>query len=368
MILYNYKRCLAPLLFTGVFLGLIGFESIAQDGGNNGAKYSNSFLNIGVGARNLGMGGAVIASVADATAGYWNPAGLVEGIQKSELALMHAEYFTSIANYDYGAFGHRLDENNALGFSILRLGIDDIPNTLNLVDPNGNIDYNRIESFSAADYAFLFSYSRKFKDPTFRMGANFKIIRRVVGKFANAWGFGIDLAARKDFGPFTVGVAARDLTNTFNFWTFDTEEFEQAFAETGNVIPVSGLELTRPSLAFGISRDWSLGESLTLLTETDFNMYLDGKRNALISTEAFSGDFNVGLELNYLNKFFFRSGLKDFQRSTSLSGVSESSIQPSLGAGVRIRNVVLDYAITDLGRVESSLYSNVISLLIQFRD
>ena len=39
-------------------------------------KYSNEFLNIGAGARGLGMGAAQAASVSDGTAGYWNPAAL----------------------------------------------------------------------------------------------------------------------------------------------------------------------------------------------------------------------------------------------------------------------------------------------------
>ena len=39
-------------------------------------KYSNEFLNIGAGAKGLAMGGAQVATTTDATAGYWNPAGL----------------------------------------------------------------------------------------------------------------------------------------------------------------------------------------------------------------------------------------------------------------------------------------------------
>ena len=64
-------------------------------------KYSNEFLNIGAGARGLGMGGAQVASVADATAGYWNPAGLTEIKEHPVASLMHAEYFAGIGKYDY---------------------------------------------------------------------------------------------------------------------------------------------------------------------------------------------------------------------------------------------------------------------------
>ena len=66
-------------------------------------KYSNEFLNIGAGARGLGMGNAQIAFVDDATAGYWNPAGLAEIKDGPKASIMHAEYFSGIAKYDYAA-------------------------------------------------------------------------------------------------------------------------------------------------------------------------------------------------------------------------------------------------------------------------
>ena len=65
-----------------------------------GRKYSNEFLNIGVDARAMGMSNSVIASVNDVTAGYWNPAGLLD-LEDKQLSLMHASYFANIANYDY---------------------------------------------------------------------------------------------------------------------------------------------------------------------------------------------------------------------------------------------------------------------------
>ena len=65
--------------------------------------YSNEFMNIGAGARAFGMGGAQVASVSDATAGYWNPAGLTAVKNNPSLSLMHAEYFAGIGKYDFGA-------------------------------------------------------------------------------------------------------------------------------------------------------------------------------------------------------------------------------------------------------------------------
>ena len=147
-----------------LFLSLVvfnGFYAQAQS-----RKYSNEFLAIGVGARALGMSSSIVATVDDVTAGYWNPAGLTGLKRNFEVALMHSEYFAGIAKYDYGAIAKQIDERSAIGISFIRFGVDDIPNTTELIDANGQIDYDRITTFSAADYAFILSYA---KSPTFRL-------------------------------------------------------------------------------------------------------------------------------------------------------------------------------------------------------
>ena len=93
-------------------------------------KYSNEFLNIGAGARGLGMGGAQIASVSDGNAGYWNPAGLVHIKDNPVVNFMHAEYFSGIGKYDYGSVAIPLSaKKRSIALSLLRFGVDDIPNT-----------------------------------------------------------------------------------------------------------------------------------------------------------------------------------------------------------------------------------------------
>ncbi|MEP6617278.1 MAG: hypothetical protein ABJA57_11890, partial [Ginsengibacter sp.] len=147
-------------LSLAICLSLLYLNSYSQF-----RKYSNEFLNIGAGARGLAMGGAQVASVKDGTAGYWNPAGLTGVQDHPNLNLMHANYFSNIAKYDYGSVAIPVNDNQrTLGISILRFAVDDIPNTLFLVEPDGSINYNNIQTFSSADYAFLFSFAQKIKD------------------------------------------------------------------------------------------------------------------------------------------------------------------------------------------------------------
>ena len=122
-------------------------------------KYSNDFLQIVAGARSFSLSKSVVASVDGPSSIYWNPSSLVE-MQESSLEIMHAAYFGGIANYDQISYVSKYEDGAAYGFMIIRLGIDDIMNTINLVDNNGNTDYDRITLFSVADYACLFSYAK----------------------------------------------------------------------------------------------------------------------------------------------------------------------------------------------------------------
>jgi hypothetical protein len=153
-------------IFLSILLSLFTIIVWAQ-----APKYSNEFMNIGVGAQALGMSNSVVASVRGVTSGYWNPAGLVNTPKPFQVALMHSEYFAGLAKFDYGAFSSKIDSSSSFGFTLLRFGVDNIPNTTELIDNNGNINYDRITSFSAADYGFLFTYARKSKIEGLNYGA-----------------------------------------------------------------------------------------------------------------------------------------------------------------------------------------------------
>jgi len=344
-----------------ILLLLVQLSFLAQDDDKT-PKYSNEFLNIGVGARALGMSNSVIASTDDVTSGYWNPTGLLNIDSDLQIGLMHSEYFAGIAKYDYGAMAKKIDDKSAMAFSFIRFGVDNIPNTTELIDAQGNIDYDRITYFSAADMAFIFSYARKINDKL-DVGGSGKIIHRKVGDFAKSWGFGIDFAATYQLGNWKIAALTRDMTTTFNAWSFSlTDQMVEVFDRTDNDIPENGLEITMPRIILAGMRQWKIGKSFTYLAELNADLTTDGKRNVLIVGDPISIDPHFGMELGFKNIVFVRAGLGNLQKVTEITGKEVLTVQPNIGIGVKLKGISLDYALTDIGDASVALYSNVFSL------
>ena len=357
-----------PTKFYLPFFITIFFFSTA---GAQFRKYSNEFLNIGAGARGLAMGSSQVASVMDGTAGYWNPAGLVGVKDQPNLNLMHAEYFAGIGKYDYASIAFPTTNNKrTLAITGLRFAVDDIMNTLFLVEPDGSINYNNIQAFSSADYAFLFSFAQKLKESekkNVHFGINAKVIHRNVGKFAKAWGFGLDAGLQILSNKWKFGIVGRDITTTFNAWTFNfTEKEKEVLYLTNNEIPVKSTELTAPRLVLGVGRDFKLGKKASLLAEANIDVTFDGQRNSLISADPVSADPKLGLECNINNVFFLRAGINNFQRALAdgdtLNQKKVWIYQPSAGAGFRISNVTIDYAFSNLANQSNPLFTHIFSL------
>lgn len=347
----------------GIVFSFYIFSVFGQNN-TNAPKYSNEFLNIGVGARALGMSNAIIASSNDVSSGYWNPTGLCLIKSDLQIGLMHAEYFAGIAKYDYGAIAKKIDSSSAFGVSFIRFGVDNIPNTTDLIDAQGNINYDRISYFSAADMAFLFSYAKKLKSG-FSLGGTAKIIHRKVGDFAQAWGFGIDFSAAYQHNSWRFAALARDVTSTFNAWSYNlSEEMIETFILTGNEIPENGIEITMPRIILAASKQFNLGNKFSLITELNTDITTDGMRNVLISSNPFSVDPHLGIELNYRNIIFLRSGIGNIQKVTEITGKRVTTVQPNIGIGIQIKGISIDYALTDIGDASVALYSNIFSLRI----
>ncbi|WP_445457206.1 putative type IX sorting system protein PorV2 [Flavobacterium sp. HNIBRBA15423] len=330
-------------------------------------KYSNEFLSIGVDAAALGMSNAVTAHTGDVNSGYWNPAGLLK-LEDKQIALMHANYFANIAQYDYAGFAMPIDDRSALGISLIRFGVDDILNTTQLIDSQGNIDYNRISLFSTADYGLTVSYARSLPIDGINYGVNAKVIHRIIGDFASSWGFGFDIGIQYESdSEWLVGLMLRDITTTYNTWSFNQEEYEKikdAIPGENQELPETS-EATLPKAQLGVAKKYIFRYDYSLTAAANLNMQFT-QTNDIISSDIVSIDPALGFEFGYIDLVFLRAGVGNFQQITQIDNSNKLSFQPNIGLGFKYKGIQVDYALTDLGDQSAALYSNIFSLKVDF--
>ncbi len=307
-----------------MFILVLGIVLLAQTTfAIAGAKYAGEFIAIGVGGRALGLGGSYVALANDVTSSYWNPAGLSQ-LQYPQIALMHDERFAGLVNYDYAAFALPIGVKTTLGISVIRLGVDNIPNTQFAgLDANGNllppdqvqnfvrVDPNRVTYFNAADWAFYFSYA-KHQSENFSYGANVKIIRRVQDA-GSATGIGFDLGGQyKASEHLLLGATIQDVTSTLIAWNTGTNEF-----------------LT-PTVKLGCAYIHQIGD-FRLIPTIDTDVRFEGRSySAQAHLGPASMDFHFGGEIGYQNFTAIRIGYSDIG---SLN----------IGAGIHLPKLDIDY-------------------------
>ena len=285
-------------------------------------KYAGEFLYLGLGARALGMGGAFAAVADDASAVFWNPAGLVN-LSNRQAMLMHAETFGELLNLDYmvAAFPY---QSGAVGLSLMRLGGGGIKITA-LEDPNQPIsEQNRVlllREEGHADYAFNFSYARQFT-PAFSWGLNAKVIYRDI-PLTSALGMGLDLGLLYQAST-AISFGANLQDATFTFLSYAT----------------GSKETITPTLKLGTAwkRNW---KDFTALLALDSDLRFEGRQYAAqYWVGDISADNHYGAEIGYRQKLFGRAGFDqgDF----------------TAGAGLIIRNFHLDFAYLSENQLDNS--------------
>ncbi len=310
-------------------------------------KYAGEFLAIGVGGRALAMGGAQTAIVNDVTSGYWNPAGLAR-MDYPQVALMHEEHFGNLVNYNYGAVAIPYGTDMSFGLSVIRIGVDGIPDTRNaLYDANGDgildihtdrLDYSKITEFSNTDWAAYLTFAKRQTD-NFYWGANVKVITRSLAEYS-ATGIGFDVGAfYQPYENLFLGANIQDVTTTIVAWSSGRNE------------------LITPTVKIGAAYALNLLGG-TIMPALDADIRFENRKYAsAFNIGPVSFDMHAGLEYNFKNIFEVRAGYNDVK-------------QFSIGAGIHLPKLRIDYSFARMSQSETERLpdSHRISLILTLEE
>ncbi len=272
----------------------------------------SDFLNLGVGARALGMAGAYSSIAEGASAVYWNPAGLVQ-ISKLSASFMRADYVADI-NYQYAAYAHRLGPSSVVAGSILMTDIGRIDRT--------DMDNTKLGTFSPKDEAYTISYSRAILELSDRerdvsMGVSAKYIKsRIVN---SATGAGVDLGVMTYYFttiPYRISFVLQNLGQGLKF---DTH---------------------RESLPFVARFGGSLSPFRNLLLATDVVLPKGNSPYML-----FGAEFTT--EPAERSRISARFGCNTGRISGGLGGIT-------MGMGIGLHFFTIDYAFIPMGELGST--------------
>jgi hypothetical protein len=319
------------------------------------SKYGGSFLEIGVGARALGMGGAHVAIADDGSAFYWNPAGIAS-LGRIQLAGMYADLFNSLENHSFASISLPIFGGAMISASWIRLAVDNIPRysdyDYNFYIGAGDPTQARINqgdlltdpstsSFSYADNAYIITLAKLnrinadlgwqyFEFPIdFSYGINFKMIdtylddKRASGLGVDAgikFGFGLnDIFDDDRVGKLFFGINVQDLFITKIKWDTDSKQQDE------------------------IERNWKYGFALSQpLAFMDSQMLFAFDLNSKYNSSG-----HIGIEVKYKSLFAVRLG--------------NNNSNFTAGTGISYWHFNLDYAYQnhELGnshRVEFSVF------------
>ncbi len=303
-----------------------------------------NFLEIGIGARAVAVGGAFAAMTDDISALYWNPAGL-HHINNFELLMNHVNWIIDI-NLDYFGLAKNIPGIGVLGFSVTAVTMDEMK-VRTVTQPDGTG-----ERFSSGDFAFQLTFAKKITD-RFALGVSVKSVYEHIWHM-NSHSFAMDFGTmyRTDLNGMILGMSISNFGSSMKMIGSDNEIFADVDKVNGgnNDKIRASLESGRFPLPllfrFGIMLPLHISEEQLL------RLTIDG-----IHPNNNYESVNVGMEYTYSGKYSVRAGYNSLFLKDGEGGLT-------IGAGLNLSPyenfaLLLDYAWQDLGRLNNMHFFSI---------
>lgn len=297
------------------------------------------FLEIEIGSRALGMGGAFVAVANDATAIYWNPAGIAR-LSKSEATLIHTNWLVG-TNFDFAGIVLPMGRMGSIAVSITSLSTDEME-VRTVRNPEGTG-----EKFSYGDLSAGLSYAKNLTNK-FSIGVNVKYISQRIWHM-NAKGYALDIGTlfRTEFNGMMIGMSISNFGGSMKL------EGKDVFVNYDEAPQFGGSNERIP--AYKKTDDFPL----PLLFRVGIAMdLLKNSRNQLtIAADAAHPNdnteyINLGMEYIFRNQVALRFGYKNlFTLDTEEGFTAGVGTKLKLAGGVALK---IDYAFQDFGRLHNA--------------
>lgn len=325
--------------FTLIIFLMITGSYFAQSVSKTGTTAA-SFLEIPVGAKAIGMGGAFVSLANDASSLFWNASGTAS-VEKYEVIFSHTNWIAETA-FDYAGLVIPLGSVGNIGLSFTSFSMNDMKvRTVEKPDGTG-------EFFSAADIAIGISYSRNLSD-RFSIGFTGKYIQQTIWHMS-ASAFAIDAGTkfRTDlFGGMVIGASVSNFGTPMQMNGRDTRYFisvDPTKLGSNDQVP-SNIEMD----SWDLPLTFQIGVSTNVVDALDYRLTIAA--DAIHPNNEYES-INFGFEAAFKDFIFLRGGFQNAFMKETEGGLS-------FGVGVNSKLisaktlVKFDYAYRDFGRLQN---------------
>ena len=327
-------------LFMMIIFVVVSTQSQDRRAGANGV----AFLNVGVGARAVGLGSATAALSNDANQVFWNPAGTALRSGLMQVSFDYNQWISEL-NHNALALSYNMQDIGTLALGVIMFGASDIPADRDIYDDPDlqklSWENKTSSTYSYSDMMISLTYSKYLMD-NLSIGLTAKLISENIDDISTS-SVAFDFGSVYDIGILNWKIAARlsNLGGDMKFYQY-AFSLPLAFSIGTSIVPLQ------------------LDEQASLMVSVDAIKYQDGPQY-----------FFGGAELTIMDILSIRGGYKFNYSGTEDDGtkfrpkLSTTLEGASFGAGVKVPvqgyDIRIDYAFTSM-----DLYDGVHRISLSF--